>query len=123
MIEGDPLTGSLPRTQLVVSPRKSKVELQTWPLKPDVDSVTLRLLKPGNIAAVRTRRGVKLLRIRVVHHSNTRRGKGRRFFIGDDRRGHCRAHWVSDIISIEEVNPYAYVRDVPRLRQGATAGA
>ena len=30
-------------------PQRSKVELQTWPLRPDADYITLRLLKAGNV--------------------------------------------------------------------------
>lgn len=100
-IPGDPLTGSVPVTRLVVMPRRSKVELSTWPLKPDVDAITLRLLKPGNIALVRTWRGPRERMIRVVQPSRTRRGKGRRFFVGCDKHGRCHSYWVSDIVSIE----------------------
>jgi hypothetical protein len=96
-IAGDPLTGQLPRTRLVIATPRSKVQLETWPLKPDVDYVTLRLLQPGNIAAVRTRFGVRQRLIRVIHHR-----RGRRFFVGCNRRGWCWPYWVSAIISIEQ---------------------
>lgn len=100
-MKGDPLTSQLPRTQLVIRPQRSRVELDTWPLRPDADHVTLRLLQPGNIALVRTRFGVRERLIRVIHSSMNRRGKGRRFFVGCNRQGWCRPYWISQIISIE----------------------
>lgn len=96
-IPGDPLTGQLPRTQVLISPMRSKVRLDTWPLKPDIDVVNLRLLKPGNIAAIRTRLGVRQRMIRVIRSHR----KGRRYFIGCSRKGWCRPYWVAQIISIE----------------------
>ena len=101
-IAGDPLTVNLPLTRLVINPTRPLIRLQTWPLKPDLDGANLRLLEPGNIALVRTRRGVKQRLIRVIHPSRTRRGRGRRFFVGCDRHGWCRAYWVSTIISIAD---------------------
>lgn len=100
-IPGDPLTGSVPVTRLLIRPTRPLVRLETWPLRPDIDPVNLRLLKPGNIAMVRTRRGLKERMIRVIQPSRTRLGKGRRFFVGCDRRGRCHSYWVSQIISIE----------------------
>lgn len=99
-IPGDPLTGQLPATRLVISPLRPAVKLDVWPLKPDIDIVNLRLLKPGNIAMVRTRRGVKERMIRVIHASRN----GRRYFVGCNRHGWCRSYWASQIISIEGRN-------------------
>ena len=100
-IPGDPLTGQLPATRLVISPLRTAVKLDVWPLKPDLDPVNLRLLKPGNVAYVRTRWGIKERMIRTVNVSRHWRGKGRRFFVGMNRRGTCRPYWASQIISIE----------------------
>lgn len=100
-IAGDPLTGSLPVTRLDIRPKRSKVELQTWPFKPDLDSVNFRLLHPGNIALVRTRLGLKQRMIRVIQPSWSRRGKGRRFFVGCNKQGWCFPYWVGQIVSIE----------------------
>jgi hypothetical protein len=100
-IPGDPLTGQVPVTRLLIRPTRPLVRLDTWPLKPDIDSVNLRLLQPGNIALVRTRGGLKERMIRVVHASLNWRGKGRRYFIGCSKRGWCRPYWVSQIVTIE----------------------
>lgn len=96
-IPGDPLTGAVPITRLLIRPTRPLIRLDTWPLKPDIDSFNLRLLKPGNIAMIRTRRGIKERLIRVIHTSRN----GRRFFVGCNRRGMCRPYWVSQIITIE----------------------
>ena len=96
-IPGDPLTGQMPVTRLVIKPTRPLVRLETWPLKPDIDSINLRLLLPGNIAMVRTRFGLKERMIRVIHSSR----KGRRYFVGCNKQGWCRPYWASQIVAIE----------------------
>ena len=107
-IVGDPLTGSLPVTRLVV-PQDSygpvRVRRQAppqWPLVPDPMAVTLDSMIPGRVAYVRTRFGIRSWQIRVVLRS-TEPGKnrGRNYLVGHDRKGWCHVTWADQVIRVE----------------------
>ena len=113
-IPGDPLTGSLPRTQLVVPQdaygpvrqrRRTIIERdeQSWPRVADPMAVTFRQMVPGRIAFVRTRRGIRRWQIRTVNKSREVHNRGRHFFTGMDRRGFCHSAWVDRVVSVESV--------------------
>lgn len=107
-IPGDPLTGQLPRTQLVVPQdvygpvRTRRVPVRDeWPKTADPMGITIRQMKAGRVAAVRTRRGVRTWVIRTINTSWEYRNKGRHFFTGMDRHGRCHAAWVDQVISVD----------------------
>jgi hypothetical protein len=113
-IAGDPLTGSLPRTQLVVpqdifgpvrQPRRTIVDRdkESWPRVADPMAVTFQQMIPGRVAFVRTRWGIRRWQIRTVNRSREMRNKGRHFFVGMDRRGFCHSAWVESVVSVESV--------------------
>ena len=109
-IVGDPLTGALPRTQLIIPQaimgptRKRRPQPLQWPLVPDPQAVTLYQMIPGRVAYVRTRFGIRKRRIRVVHVSFERgANRGRHYFVGHDRKGRCRPAWVDQVIRVEPV--------------------
>ena len=52
-------------------------------------------ISPGDIVATRTRRGIRRLRVRVVRSAER---VGRRYLIGDSRRGWCHIVWLDDVI-------------------------
>ena len=116
-IPGDPLTGSLPRTQLIVpqavlgpiraQPSRGR---DTWPIVPDSMTVTMEQLRPGRIASYRTRRGVRQMLVRVVSVSHERRSRGRHYVVGVTPRGVCRSVWVDRVISVETVQRALAVR-------------
>jgi hypothetical protein len=106
-IPGDPLTGSLPRTHLVVPQaimgpvRKSQA--LAWPNVPDPMAVTMIQMIPGRVAYVRTRFGIRRLQIRLVSVSRQRPNKGRHYFVGQDRHGWCRTYWLDRVARVEPV--------------------
>ena len=108
-IKGDPLTGSLPATRLVVpqtvfGPTRKKPRPLMWPAVPDPEAVVLGQMIPGHVAYVRTRFGIRKLRIRVVHTSvYPSRNYGRAYFVGHDRKGWCRSHWISAVTRVQPV--------------------
>lgn len=111
-VPGDPLTGSLPRTRLIVpqevlgpmrTPRPRAVRLE-WPIVPDPMAVTVSQMRAGRVAYVRTRWGIRRRQIRTINRS-TAPGphRGRHFFTGMTRRGWCRSAWVDQVIRVETV--------------------
>jgi hypothetical protein len=88
-IPGDPLTGSLPQTKLI--PRPEKV---AWPVVPDRDPIVG--IDLGDIVKIRTWRGVRELRVRLVLRTGRSR---RRYLIGQSRKGWLHHAWLSDVIS------------------------
>jgi hypothetical protein len=89
-IVGDPLTGSLPVTRLIAT---SRPERQSWPIIPDRDPVAK--IDLGDVVKVRTWRGVREYRVRLVLRSRGRR----RYLIGQSRRGWLHHAWLSNVIS------------------------
>jgi len=114
-IPGDPLTGSLPATQVLVplerthgaKPRR-RVERAAWPLVPDPDG--LSKVEAGHIIKVRGRFGVRELKVRVVNRAIT----GRRYLIGQSRKGWLHHAWLSDVISIRPPRESTVVNAVAR---------
>ena len=111
-IPGDPLTGQLPRTQLIVprdvlgpvkEKRTSRYNRDEWPRTADPQGYTIRQLRPGRVVSVRTRWGIKLWQVRVVNKSYEMRNKGRNFIVAMDRKGNCHSAWVDQIISVDTV--------------------
>ena len=109
-IPGDPLTGLLPRTQLVIPQaimgptRTRKARPLQWPLVSDPQAVTMMQMTPGRVAYVRTRLGIRRWQIRVVHTSREYgRNRGRHFFVGQDRHGWCHRAWVDRVVRVEPV--------------------
>lgn len=109
-IAGEPLTGQLPRTQIVIPQdvlgpvRKQRISIRDeWPHVADSLGITMKQLQPGRVAAVRTPRGVRTWVVRTVNTSREGRNKGRHFFTGMDRRGWCHTAWVGQVISVESV--------------------
>ena len=125
MIPGEVLpTGALPRTRLIPkasstqSPRpqtrsrakaviaeshrvERQAHRQEWPHV--VDPAEDKLI-PGHVAYIRSRWGaVRHYRIRLVLTSKSTVNKGRRFFIGTDRKGLCHRVWVDQVVSIQTV--------------------
>ena len=76
-VVGDPLTGALPRTRLVVPQTilgpVRRDPRPVWPHVPDPHAVTLTQLLPGRIAYVRRRRGIRRYQIRTVTRSREAR--------------------------------------------------
>jgi hypothetical protein len=102
---GDPLTGSLPRTHLVVpqaimGPVRKRRPL-AWPAVPDPSAVTMMQMIPGRVAYVRTRFGIRRLQIRLVAVSRERPNKGRHYFVGHNRKGRCRSYWLDRVMRVE----------------------
>ena len=110
-VPGDPLTGQLPRTQLVVPQdvfgpvrtRKPRRDPDEWPRTADPIGVTIRQLRPGRWAAIRTRFGVRTWLVRTINKSYERPNKGRHYITGMDRRGLCHSAWVDRVISVDMV--------------------
>jgi hypothetical protein len=109
-ITGDPLTGSLPRTQLIVPQdvlgpiRTKRVSIRDeWPNVADPLGITMKQLQPGRVAAVQTRLGPRKWVVRTVNTSRQGRNKGRHFFTGMDQSGRCHSAWVHQVISVESV--------------------
>ena len=107
-VVGDPLTGSLPRTQLVVpqqvlGPTRARRPREAeWPLVADPQAITIDQLKPGRVAYVRTRRGVRRYLIRTVSRSYERgRNRGQTYVTGMSTNGWCRAFWANRIVSTQ----------------------
>jgi hypothetical protein len=104
-IVGDPLTGALPRTRLVVpqtvyGPVRQQAR-PVWPVVPDAYAVTLGQLRPGRIAYVRTRWGIRRYQIRTVNRSREGHNRGRTYVVGHSRRGWCRTFWTDRIASTQ----------------------
>lgn len=111
-IPGDPLTGQLPRTQLIVPQdvlgpvKERKVYIRDkdeWPRTADPQGYTIRQLRPGRVVSVRTRWGIRTWQVRVVNKSYEMRNKGRNFIVAMDRKGYCHSAWVDQIISVDTV--------------------
>lgn len=103
-IPGDPLTGSLPVTQMVQQgPARKKRDRprDAWPIVPDSTVIGDSQLVVGRVASVRTRRGTVRVLVRVINRSFERRNKGRQYLVGQDRRGFCHSYWVSQVIRVE----------------------
>ena len=107
-IIGDPLTGSLPRTRLIVPQdiygpvRKRHEASAQWPVVPDPMAVTIDSLVPGRVAYVRTRFGIRRYRIRVVTRSYERgKNRGRNYLVGHDPKGWCHVVWADQVIRVE----------------------
>jgi hypothetical protein len=109
-IVGDPLTGSLPKTQLVIpsevlgpvrTPRVKRID--AWPLVPDPLAISSEQMRAGRIAVVRTRLGIRRYQIRTLRRSAQRPNRGRHFFVGQTRRGWCRPVWLDRVIRVESV--------------------
>ena len=108
-VPGDPLTGSLPKTWLVVSqevmgPSRRRPRPPEWPLVADPMAESIDKLKPGRVAYVRYRRGVRRYLIRTVMRS-TQMGpnRGRTFVTGMSNRGWCHSFWADRIVSTQSV--------------------
>jgi hypothetical protein len=107
-IHGDPLTGTLPATKLVVATdvmgptRVRRPRPPEWPLVPDAE-VDL-VLRPGRVAYVRHARGVRRYLIRTVMRS-TQPGpnRGRTFVTGMSQRGWCHSFWANRIVSTQSM--------------------
>jgi hypothetical protein len=104
-IPGDPLTGSLPRTHLVI-PRPilgpTRPARAEWPAIADPQAVTMTNLTVGRIAYIRTRFGIRKQQIRYVARSlEPGKHRGRHYLVAMDRRGLCHAHWVDRVIRTE----------------------
>ena len=105
-IHGDPLTGTLPRTQLIVpqtvlGPTRRQPS-PVWPHIPDRRAVTLHQLRPGRIAYVRRRYGVRHYQIRTVTRSRQPGpNRGRTYVVGMTRRGLCHTFWADTIVSTQ----------------------
>ena len=111
-IPGDPLTGSLPRTQLIVPQdvlgpvrnKRTRYGADEWPRTADPQGYTIRQLRPGRIIAVRTRwGGIKSWKLRMVATSYQRRNNGRHFVVAMDRKGFCHSVWLDEVISVSTV--------------------
>lgn len=112
-IPGDPLTGSvpaLPSTRLVILQetlgpvrRRQPQRSSGWPLVPDPQAVTIRQLRTGAVAYVRTRWGVRAWVVRTVNRSREVHNKGRHFFTGMDRSGRCHSAWVDQVVSVQSI--------------------
>ena len=107
-IVGDPLTGQLPATRLIVpqdtyGPVNSKKKAEQWPRVADPQMYTMNQLMPGRIISVRTMRGVRTWQVRTVCRSFERRNKGRHYVTAMDRHGFCHSAWVDRIISVTTV--------------------
>jgi hypothetical protein len=109
-VPGDPLTGSLPRTQLVIDAealgpaRRRRSQPPTWPLVPDPMAVTVAQMSTGKVAYVRTRWGIRRWQIRTLNRSNEiGRNRGRHYFTGMTRKGWCRSAWVDRVVSVQSV--------------------
>lgn len=101
-IIGDPLTGQLPATQVLVSVRRGSRPVYVrqrsqWPVVPDAESVDYGRLRPGAIVAVRTRLGIRTWRVRTFGRGIG----GRRYVVGMDRNGWCHSAHLSRIISVD----------------------
>jgi len=107
-VPGDPLTGALPVTKLVVATdvmgptRVRRPRPPEWPLVPDAEAALV--LQPGRVAFVRHRRGVRRYLIRTVTRS-TMPGpnRGRTYVTGMSQRGWCHSFWASHIVSTQSV--------------------
>jgi hypothetical protein len=110
-IPGDPLTGVLPVTRLIVPQalygpvRQPRSKPQTaWPILPDPLAISYDQMVPGRVAYVRTRRGIRRYLIRVVNKSREPgKNRGRHYVIGHDRKGWCHKAWADQVVRIESV--------------------
>ena len=101
-VPGDPLTGQLPATQALparIGPARRRPVSRTeqWPYVPDKELTVYESIRPGLVANVRTRRGIKSYLVRTVNRSRN----GRRFITGMDRKGMCHSAWLNMVISVE----------------------
>ena len=105
-VVGDPLTGALPRTRVVIpqavhGPTRHQAR-PVWPHIPDTQAVTLRQLQPGRVAYVRRRYGIRHYQIRTVHRSyQPGRNRGRTYVTGMTRTGRCTTFWADTIVSTQ----------------------
>ena len=110
-IPGEPLpTGTLPATRLIVvqdiygparPPRQQRSKDQ-WPIVPDQLAVAFESLRPGRIAYVRTRRGIKRWQVRLVVRSRALgKNRGRHYLVGMDRNGWCHSIWTDRVLRVE----------------------
>lgn len=109
-IVGDPLTGTLPRTKLIVpqavlgptrQSRSKEVRL-AWPVIPDPLAISYDQMLPGRVAYVRTRFGIRSYRIRLVSRSyEMGKNRGRHYIVGHDRKGWCHAVWADQVVRVE----------------------
>lgn len=109
-VPGDPLTGQLPATRLVVTipalgpTRREARARSSWPVIPDPATITERELLPGTVAVIRTRFGIRRWQVRVVRRSMERgRNRGRHYVVGQTRKGWCRRGWLERVIRVESV--------------------
>ena len=111
-IKGDPLTGSLPRTQLIVPQevhgpirtRKPRYKPDEWPRTPDPEAISMDQLEPGRVAYVSYRRGVRKYLIRTATRSREMGpNRGRTYVTGMSRRGWCHSFWADRIVSTQSV--------------------
>lgn len=108
-VPGDPLTGQLPRTQLVVPQdvygpvrtRKPRRDPNEWPRTVDPIGITIRQIAPGKLASVRTRFGVRTWKVRTINTSWEMKNKGRHFITVMDRKGLCHSFWLEQVISVD----------------------
>ena len=120
-IPGDPLTGSIPATRVLIMPRAvqgptRRRPLDPWPRTADPAAVTYSRMHTGMIAYVRTRRGIRRWQIRTVNRSTWRRHRGRHYFTGHDRHGLCHSAWVDQVIRVESVQRALTRRSVIDVR-------
>jgi hypothetical protein len=106
-VPGDPLTGTLPVTHLVIpepimGPTRRQRRPQ-WPIVPDPQAVTIRQMRTGSVAYVRTRWGIRAWAIRTVNVSREIHNHGRHYFTGMNRHGLCRSAWVDRVVSVQSV--------------------
>jgi hypothetical protein len=96
-MKDDPLLiRKLPPTALI------KHAVEVWPNRPDPESVVASQIHAGAQIWVRTWRGVKHRRVRVMHVARGfTRHAGRRFIVADDRTGLCHTYWLTDVIHVQ----------------------
>jgi hypothetical protein len=108
-IPGDPLTGQLPRTRLIVPQdplgpvrnKRSRFAPDEWPRTADPIGYTIRQLTPGRIVTVRLRfGGIRRWKVRMVSTSHEFRNKGRHYIVAMDSKGWCHTAWVHEVISV-----------------------
>jgi hypothetical protein len=69
-----------------------------WPIVPDPPAIDLI---PGHIASVRTRRGFKHWKIRLVRQATSGPRAGRHYIVGMDPKGVCHVVWANRVSRVE----------------------
>ena len=119
-IIGDPLTGQLPQTQILLPdvlgpvrsiPSRRAVRIDQWPIVADQEVVNYERLRPGAVVAVRTRFGVRVWLVRTFGRALG----GRRYLVGMDRNGWCHTAFLTNVISVDTLRQHlAAVKAIDR---------